>query len=226
MQILRQLTSWLSPAGAISERWRNRRLQDTPLLAIDLELTGLDPATAEITSIGWVEGMANAIHLQGCFYRVIATARSLEQSPVIHGLVAEDIAGGERLTTVLKPLIDLADSHVWVLHNTLLDLPVILRGCAQLKYRLPPLLTIDTLRLAIYQLQKRHGSVPPKAATLAACREREGLPPAPCHNALDDAMATLELLYAQLHELDPSGNLRLRDLRHTGALKMYGSRLS
>ena len=56
---------------------------------------------------------------------------------------------------------------------------------------------------------------------LSKCRERYELANAPAHNALSDAMATLELWMAQMHSLDPSGCMTLNELKNTGAIKVF-----
>merc|ERR1712000_522807 len=152
-----------------------------PLLAVDLELTSLDVREAQITSAGWVEGRGSHIDISRCFYSVVRTRADLAQSPVIHGLTGADIAQGAHIKEVLEQLVGYAGTHLWVCHNANLDLSVVQ----------------DTLKLAVYQLKKHHEVLPPNSATLTVCRQRLGLPAAPAHNALDDAMATLQLWFAQ-----------------------------
>ena len=213
------LASKLSSKVELPEKWSELSTKHIPFLAIDLELTGLDAREARILSIGWVEGKANRVDLGSCFYRVVHTKQSLEQSPVIHGLTEEDIKQGSAVREVIEALLPYADTHVWVFHNTALDMAVIKNTCEKLNLQLPEVLTLDTLQMALYLLQKSHQVMPPNAATLAACRQRHKLPLAPAHNALDDAMATIELLWAQLAIMDPQGNSTLVELTNTGAIK-------
>lgn len=215
-----QLLHWLNPTTRLPKQWHNASLVDIPLLAIDLELTSLDPRNSAITSIAWVAGKANSIAMSECFYQVVRTEASLEQSPLIHGLIAEHIAQGADLQPILRQLVKLASSHVWVFHNAQLDLKVLGDACTRYLIPLPTIVSIDTLQLALYQLAKQHQVMPPNSATLTVCRQRLDLPLAPAHNALDDALATMELLFAQLNQLDQHGQLRLPDLLHTGALKI------
>ena len=77
-----------------------------------------------------------------------------------------------------------------------------------------------TLNRCLSQLHKQHQVLPPNAATLSGCRQRHDLPFAPAHNALDDAMATLELLFAQLSQLDPAGQCSIDKFVHTGGVKV------
>ncbi len=221
MTILQALKGWLAPASTIPEAWRNMPLKDVPWLAIDLELTSLDASISNILSIGWVEGKGNQIPLGSCYYKVISTGASLNQSPVIHGLVAEDIVNGEPVRQSLESLAPFAKTHIWVFHCTNLDMGVLSRIFTKLGIKIDTLVTVDTLRLALYQLKKHHDIPAPNAATLTSCRQRHNLPLAPAHNALDDALATLELLFAQLHQYDATGNEPLSALTNTGALQVF-----
>ena len=193
-------------------------VHETPLLAIDLELTSLDCESAKVTSVGWVEGQGKSIYLDSCFYSVVRAAGDVAQSPVIHGLIQEQIANGEHIRDVLKQLVTYANTHVWLFHNANLDLSVLQRAFQVTGIHCPPVLYIDTLKLAIYQLKKHHDVLPTNSATLSVCRQRLGLPPAPAHNALDDAMATIQLWMAQSHELNGHDEVSVGDLVHTHAI--------
>lgn len=193
-------------------------LHETPLLAIDLELTSLDWASAKVTSIGWVEGKGQSIRLDSCYYSVVRATGDVAQSPVIHGLIQEHIADGEHIREVLKHLVTYADSHIWVFHNAHLDLAVLQRAFEDTGVHCPPVLYLDTLKLAVYQLKKYQEVLPPNSATLSVCRQRLGLPAAPAHNALDDAMATIQLWMAQNHVLNGREKVSIGDLLHTHAV--------
>ncbi|MBT0588168.1 3'-5' exonuclease [Alteromonas oceanisediminis] len=196
-------------------------LSAVPLLAVDLELTSLDVANAQVLSVGWVEGSGSQIDLSSCNYQIIYSASDLQQSPVIHGLTDEVVRRGDNIKTVIEMLKKYVGTHLFVLHNTQLDMSVLNRAATSLGVYIPCVVTLDTLRLAVYHLKKQHELVPPDSATLAACRRRLQLPAAPAHNALDDALATLTLWFAQQHIMDPKHQLCVKDLLHTGALQLY-----
>ena len=84
----KRFRQWISGGSVLPEDRKHQMLRDIPLLAVDLELTSLDPQKAKVTSIGWVEGKAGSIDLNNCFYSVLRVSGDLEQSPVIHGLTA------------------------------------------------------------------------------------------------------------------------------------------
>ena len=218
---LSKLASSFGSSHGIAALFDGEKVSQIPVVAIDLELTSLDPKHAKVTSIGWVGGHGGSIELSSSYYKVIRASGDLSQSPVIHGLTAEDLALGSHIKEALSDLVKLAEQHVWVFHNTALDMAVLQRVCCANGMSLPTIVTLDTLKLALYQLEKSQQVVTRDAATLAKCRERLGLPIAPAHNALDDAMATLQLWFAQSHQMDSTGQLSLSDLKHTGALKVF-----
>ncbi|MDO6692959.1 3'-5' exonuclease [Aliiglaciecola sp. 3_MG-2023] len=215
------LKNWFLPKFTIPAHFRHLPWQQIPFLAIDLELTSLDAKESNILSIGWVEGKQSSIALASCYYQVIATKASLNQSPVIHGLLDEHIAQGEPVKVALEKLRHYAESHVWVFHNTNLDMSVLNKVFLKLGMPLEDIVTLDTLQLALYQIRKSESVPAPNAATLTSCRQRHNLPLAPAHNALDDAVATMELLFAQLSQLDSKGREPLSALTGTGALKVF-----
>ena len=207
----------------IPEKWLNMPLAEIPFLCIDLELTSLDLSATRILSIGWVEGKGKQIELQSCFYQVVSTTASLNQSPVIHGLTAEDIAQGQPVRVALEALVKYASSHVWVFHCTGLDMTVLNGVFKKLNIPLPTVVTLDTLRFGLYQLTKNLRPPPPNAVVLPVCRARYNLPAVPAHNALDDAMATLELLFAQIQKFAPKNSDTLKSLVVTDAIEVFAA---
>lgn len=219
--MFKHLKQWLTPQHCLPSPWDSARWSDIPFLALDLELTTLDIEKSNILSLGWVAARHNQIFLDSCCYHIVNTKASLNQSPVIHGLVAEEVDRGVDVAHALERLLPFAQSHVWVFHNTHLDMSVLRKVFAQLKLTVPPIVTIDTLQMEVYQLKKQSPVLAPNAAMLSSCRQRYNLPYAPAHNALDDAMATIELLYAQLNLLDPLNLATLDEFTHSGSIKVF-----
>jgi DNA polymerase-3 subunit epsilon len=217
---LQKSKNWLGINKGLPEAWKHQCWQDVPLLAIDLELTSLDTKVAAITSIGWVSGHFGQIDLKSAFYKVINTPVDLQQSPVIHGLTAEHIAQGDELAPVLQQLATMLHSHIWVFHHAPLDTQVLLRDMHALHIDLGGMLSLDTLSLEKYILNRAQPVFSQDSVVLADCCRRYGFPPAPVHNALDDAMATLELAFAQLNALKVFPH-RVADLKHCRSLQVY-----
>ncbi|MBT1450408.1 3'-5' exonuclease [Glaciecola sp. XM2] len=205
----------------IAEQFKYARYPELPLLSLDLELTGLDTDIAKVTSIGWVQGLNFQVDLASAEYDVVRAKGDLAQSPVIHGLTAKDIALGRHIREKLQALEAFALSHVWVLHNAALDMRVLNRLWLQLELPAAKITTIDTMLLEVYMCEKAHGFVPKGAVALGNARKRYELNHTPLHNSLDDALATLTLLFAQLYALNKQGHMNLLELSHTRAIKTY-----
>jgi DNA polymerase-3 subunit epsilon len=205
----------------IPDSFRYCSYTELPLLSIDLELTSLDVKQAKVTSIGWVAGNMFDVDLSSAHYEVVRASGDLNQSPVIHGLLAKDIAQGQHIKEQINKLQLFVSSHVWVFHNSALDARVLSKLWHLLA--LPPVTisTIDTMLMQVYVMEKTNGFVPSGEVTLGNARSYYDLPSAPEHNALDDALATLTLLFAQLHKFDNSGQCSINDLKHTRAIRTY-----
>ena len=200
---------------------RDKMLGDTPLASVDLELTSLDPVTTQITSIGYVSGSAGKIALSSSGYHVINTSADLGQSPVIHGLTLDILQQGEGLADAINSLLPLLKTHVLIFHNARLDLMALDSAFKRCGLPQMEVLYLDTLQLALYQLNKQHQVLPSNSATLTVCRQRLDLPAFPEHNALDDALATMQLFYAQLNELGITLENSLESLAHTNAVGRF-----
>lgn len=151
-------------------------LREIPILAIDLELTSLDAQTAKVLSIGWVSGQDNTVDLSSCYYQVIRAKGDLAQSPVIHGLTDEEIRQGAHVQQSVAAIQAYIGSHVWLFHNTSLDIGVLNQVATNLGIYVPAIVTLDTLKLAVYELKKQQQVLPPNSATLSVCRDRLNLP--------------------------------------------------
>ncbi|WP_395344822.1 exonuclease domain-containing protein [Ningiella sp. W23] len=205
----------------IAEQFKHVRYPELPLLSVDLELTDLDTSVAKVTSIGWVMGKNFEVDLSSAQYNVIRASGDLKQSPVIHGLTAKDIAGGCHIREMLEDLRGYVQSHAWVLHNAALDMRVLDKLWRLLDLKPCTITTIDTMLLEVYACEKTQGFVPSGGVTLGSSREHYELASTPLHNALDDALATLTLLFAQLYALNKLGHMNLMELSHTRAIKSY-----
>ena len=204
----------------------NLALKDCRWLAVDFEFSCMDTKTAKFMSAGWIEATSSGIDLASGYYRLIRAKGNLEQSPIIHGLTPRDISSGFHAREMFEQLTEFAGSHIWVLHNAQLDMVMLKQLSIRLGVSLPTIVCVDTMQLALYQLHKKMSVIPTGAATLGACRKRLDLTPALAHNALSDAMATLELWLAQMHILDASGQTTLQELKATGAIKVFARPLA
>ena len=197
------------------------QFQNLQFTAIDFELTSLDQKVTQITSVGFVTGSNGVVDLSTSDYYLVKTTADLGQSPVIHGLTEEALNNGVTLPDALNALLPKLNESILVFHNASLDLAALHNVFVSLDLPKTEVMYIDTLKLAVYQLSKQHQVLPSHCATLLECCERLGLPSFVEHNALDDAMATMSLLFAQLSELGVQKHETLKVLKHTGAVGRF-----
>lgn len=189
------------------------------LMALDLETTGMDVNRHGIVSIGMVPFTIRRIHGGGSYYRVVRPRRMLrEESVVIHHITHSEIAEAPDLNDVLGEVLETLSGHVPVVHyhpieRRFLGEAVRVRVGESLLFPM-----IDTMVLeARWQresfrarLNKWFGRQP-ESIRLHESRERYHLPFYHAHHALTDALATAELLQAQIaHRYSPDtpvGNL-------------------
>ncbi|AOT07008.1 3'-5' exonuclease [Pseudoalteromonas luteoviolacea] len=186
---------------------------DSELVVVDLELTGLNANLHEIVSVAWVEINYGQIALQKAQYKINKDVQKLEQSPIYHGISEPEIAEkGEHLGAILSVLARLLDTKTLVCHNAPLDWGFLQKYFIQYGISTKPTFMIDTLKLEKKRLLRAQEVIREDQLTLPACRARYGLPAYQNHNALSDALATAELLLAQVSHLDSQKAITLRKL--------------
>ncbi|EED32649.1 exonuclease, RNase T and DNA polymerase III [gamma proteobacterium NOR5-3] len=179
-------------------------------LICDAEMSGLDPAKAELLSMGWVRVEGLEIVMGSAEHRLIRNRRSVGQSATIHQLRDCELREADDITEVLSDFLQAAAGCVLVFHNARLDTAFLDRAAKQ-AFGTPLLLpTVDTLWLEQRLLQRQERPIGQGDLRLGACRDRYGLIHHSAHNALTDAMATAELLLAHVAKRGPG--LRLRQL--------------
>lgn len=181
------------------------------LLAVDLETTGLSPASDRVLAVGWVPVDGNRIDLSGACRRVVRHDDPGD-AVTIHGLTHDDLEEGRPLAEVLAELRGALTGRALLAHHAAFDLAFLeaaFRAVGEEPVRPPDVCTLDLQR----RLLERLGEVPPGALRLWRARERHGLPRARAHDALGDALACAELYLAQVAELGGGRSLRLRDVR-------------
>ncbi|GAB58812.1 3'-5' exonuclease [Rheinheimera nanhaiensis] len=181
-------------------------IQDVPLLALDIETTGLDPASNGIVSIGTVPFNLHTIYSSQARQWLVKPRFALSDASVtLHRITHSDIAAAPDLTDILPQLLQQMAGKVAVVHYHGIERPFL---HAAVKTRLGAGLLfplIDTMQLEARMhrrkplsfWQKLRGQQP-VSIRLADSRLRYGLPPYRPHHAVTDALACAELLHAQL----------------------------
>ena len=187
---------WLPKWGA----GRRPEVPDSPVtstsfLALDLETTGLDPARDHVVAAGWVPVIAGEVVLAGADHRLVRPPTTIGDSATIHGITDESLATAPPFAEVLPDLLAALSGRVLVCHHAPMEVGFL--RAAVPDFTVP---YVDTL--ALEQRLHTGRDLPPGALRLDAVRRRYGLPSYAAHSALTDALASAELLLAQVAELE------------------------
>lgn len=181
-------------------------LAQVPLMALDVETTGLDPVKDGIVSIGLVPMTLDTVRASASRHWIIKPRVPLaEESVTIHGITDSQIASAPDLIDILGEVLESMAGHVMVVHCRAIERQFLngaLRRRLNEKIAFP---VIDTMELEA----RLHRTAPtglmarlfaPRrqvSIRLAASRSRYNLPRYHPHHALTDALASAELLQAQ-----------------------------
>lgn len=182
---------------------------NTRFLVVDCEMSGLDPATCQLLSIGWVVIEQGRIINATGKHLLMHADRGTGDSSMVHGLFDSNIAGANSVATALMLLMKQVPGSVLVFHHASLDIKFLQKATVE-TFQNPLLFShIDTM-----QIEKKRMNLQGRVAgvRLAQCRQRYGLPDTSQHNALADAQATAELFLAQASYLGKQETLNLSDL--------------
>lgn len=194
----------------MSPWWRRTR---SPVLAIsfsrvdflvvDVETTGLDPRRDHVLEVGWVPVTSGEVVLNGVRGTLVRppTGVVVGESAVLHGLTDDDLGAAPGLADVLAELGAALQGRVLVAHHAPIEIGFLVGALCDGQADGAPLHVVDTMTLQRRLLVGRHGEPPPGALRLDAARRRFGLPRYAAHRAAADAIATAELLLAQVAEL-------------------------
>ncbi len=181
-------------------------LCDVTFCVVDLETTGGSPTECAITEIGAVKLRGG--ECVGTFQTLVNPGAAIPpRITVITGITESMVATAPRIETVLPAFLEFVGGAVLVAHNARFDMGFL--GAALERDDRPPLqnTVVDTCTLARRLLA---GEVPNnKLGTLAS---RLRLDHQPNHRALDDALATGDLLHVLLERAAGHGVYGLDDL--------------
>jgi len=179
----------------------NQSIYNTPLLAIDLEMTGLNVQHDQIISIGLIPIVNGEIILNKGQHKLIKIEGSVGQSATIHGVLDNDLDQAISLDKALTWLLQQAAGYVLVAHHAPLDMRFIEQALYQQTSQIVRLFAIDTMRIEQQRLLRKQSIINTGDLRLDCCRQRYNLPNYAAHNALVDALSCAELLLAQLNKM-------------------------
>lgn len=184
-----------------------------PILSVDFETTGLDAKQDKLLSVGFVEIEKQQIKLNSCYHQIIKTKEQLKESNVIiHHITDQQKERGEKLRIVVEALLKALTGKVMLVHFARIEKQFLQQACFELYGLVPSFPIIDTLAIAKRKLDKRDVAYDPSELRLSSLRNRYQLPEHHAHNALNDAIATAELLLAQTSKNQKKHTLLLKDV--------------
>lgn len=181
-------------------------LHETTFCVLDLETTGGNRTDDMITEIGVVKVRGG--QCLGTFHTLVNPGRAIPpQITVLTGLTDAVVRAAPRIETVLGSLMDFLGDSVFVAHNAAFDLGFVRAALARDERPDYRPTVVDTAALARRLLRDEVPNC--KLSTLAS---RLRLDHSPTHRALDDALATTDLLHLLLERAAGLGVLGLDDL--------------
>lgn len=172
---------------------------EAPLLAVDVETTGLDADRDHLISIGWVPVTNNEIELGGAGYVVLrgGPGFSVGSSATIHHLTDDDIAAGIEHSVALDQFLAALSGRMMLAHFATMEQRFLSALHKRERGTAIDLPAIDTLAIERRRMERMATYPRGEDLRLSRARQRYGLPVYGNHNALTDALACAELYLAQ-----------------------------
>ncbi|MGE3537217.1 MAG: exonuclease domain-containing protein [Candidatus Tectimicrobiota bacterium] len=184
---------WPSPTALLDE---------LPLVFVDVETTGLDPATGDrVCEIALlrVQGTQELAR----FTSLIHPQRSMHPGAMaVHGISDAMLADAPPFPALLPQIWSLLQQAVLVAHNARFDLGFLRHEWQLAGQELPALAVVDTLALAQARYRFRHNS-------LGAIARELGLQPAGLHRAMADVDTTWQIWQRFIADLQLEGAVTL-----------------
>jgi DNA polymerase-3 subunit epsilon len=194
-------------------------LSAVPLMGLDVETTGLDPVKDGIVSIGLVPMSLEKIRSSASRHWIVKPRAILaEESVTIHGITDSQVQAAPDFSEILAEVLHYMAGHVLVVHcrdieRRFLNSALLARIGEGIEF---PVIDTMELEARLYRGKRKGlldwllGRQPPQISIrLAPSRARYGLPRYRPHHALTDALASAELLQAQVaHRFSPEQALR------------------
>jgi len=193
-------------------------LFQTTFVVLDLETSGASPKTGSaITEIGAVKVCGGQV--LGTFKTFVNPGTSLPPFITeLTGITDEMLVDAPRIESVLPLLFEFLGSErttVFVAHNAPFDLSFLKASAALHGYSWPNFRVIDTVKAARFVLTKDDVQNY-QLGTLALYFRTEI---APSHRALDDALATVDVLHGIIERMGTFGITTINQMINAGVKK-------
>jgi DNA polymerase-3 subunit epsilon len=205
-----------APRPASKTPWREARW-----CALDLELTGLDPARDAIIAIGAVPIEEGRLLLGQSIYTLVRTSRRSEHDAVLlHKLRVADLADAPSLEDAIDVVLESLSGRVPVFHTAAVERTFLRPRFAERGVRLPA--AADTEVLGRLMLRERDSGAASRLP-LGKLASMLSLPTGPAHHALGDALTTGAAFIALATNLDAVQPQTVGSLVHAGE-RLRGAR--
>lgn len=197
----------------------DENLSETTFVVLDLETSGASPKSGSaITEIGAVKVRGGEV--LGTFKTFVNPGTSLPPFITeLTGISDAMLIDAPRIESVLPLLFEFLGSDkstVFVAHNAPFDLSFLKASAALHGYTWPNFRVIDTVRAARFVLTK-DDVANYQLGTLAVYFRTEI---APNHRALDDALATVDVLHGIIERMGTFGITTINQMLDVGAKKV------
>jgi DNA polymerase III epsilon subunit family exonuclease len=194
-------------------------LSKTTFVVLDLETSGASPKTGSaITEIGAVKVCGGQV--LGTFKTFVNPGTPLPPFITeLTGITDEMLIDAPRIESVLPLLFEFLGSDkstVFVAHNAPFDLSFLKASAALHGYTWPNFRVIDTVKAARFVLTK-DDVANYQLGTLALYFRTEI---APNHRALDDALATVDVLHGIIERMGTFGITTINQMLNAGSKKV------
>lgn len=181
-------------------------LVEVTFVVLDLETTGLDPATDRITEVGAVKVRGGEV--LGELRTFVHPGRAIPPAiTAVTGITDAMVADAPRIGAVLDHVLAFLAGSVFVAHNAAFDLSFLRAAATAGDRTRPDPVVVDTARLSRRLLAEEVRDH--RLATVARhLRSRT----TPAHRALADARATVDVLHGLLERAGSFGATTLEDL--------------
>lgn len=197
-------------------------IAEVPYVVFDTELTGLQPRTDSIVSIGALKMAGSRILIGEQFSRIVQPRTELTRtSVVIHGITPAESRQGPSFASLLPEFTTFCRGGILVGHAVSIDLRFINAELQGLSGEILPNPALDTMAIHAYIKGRTTDRCAfpeqgPERADLLSLAREQGIPMNREHDALYDAYITAQLFQRYLAILPGLGIKTLGDLLKKG----------
>ncbi|NMP33109.1 DNA polymerase III subunit epsilon [Thalassotalea sp. M1531] len=177
----------------------NTPISEVPMLALDFETSGFNATTDHLLSIGHVEINQLSIKLASAEHYLLKSGiERAGDNVAIHQITELESQQGLSLENAIERLLNAMAGKVILVHYAKIEQTFLAAACKALYGYAPVFPIIDSLVVAKNRLDQRQAAYDPSNLRLTNLRDSYQLPAHYAHNALNDAVATGELLLAEI----------------------------